>query len=45
MHKYNVLYYSIYAEIYIKTIVVKTIQKTKKTKIKNLNFKTSTTNL
>ena len=22
MHKYNILYYSIYAEIYIKTIVV-----------------------
>ena len=25
MHKYNILYYSIYAEIYIKTIIVKTI--------------------
>ena len=25
MHKYNILYYSIYAQIYIKAIVVKTI--------------------
>ena len=42
MHKYNILYYSIYEEIYINNYSQNNIEN-KKTKIKNLNFKTSTT--
>ena len=41
MHKYNILYYSIYEEIYINNCSQNNIEN-KKTKIKNLNFKTST---
>ena len=43
MHKYNILYYSIYEKkIYINNYSQNNIEN-KKTKIKNLNFKTSTT--
>ena len=40
MHKYNILYYSIYEEIYINNCSQNNIEKKK---IKNLNFKTLTT--
>ena len=43
MHKYNILYYSIYAEIYINNNYSQNNTENKKTKIKNLNFKTLTT--
>ena len=42
MHKYNILYYSIYEGIYINNFSQNNIEN-KKTKIKNLNFKTCIT--
>ena len=42
MHKYIILYYSIYEEIYKNNCGQNNIEN-KKTKIKILNFKTSTT--